>query len=831
MTTRSSRNPTATARRPAPAGPSPQPPADRLGSRPSWQQHLIAILLLWLALAAVYPEIALQGKIFASPDYESPSYFGAAGRAALRAGEYPLWNPYIFLGMPSYASLSFTPYVNPLSDLLAALGKLPLVPPLGWLLFYMIASGYGVFLLLRSLRVMYWAALLGGAAFMLQPHLASMGVFGHGSKLASAAFLPYLAWIALHLREPGRRLLWTGALSLACGLLLLRGHPQVAFYAFLLLALVGAVEIVGGLLRHAPRGELLRYAAGLAGGVLLGVGIAAVLLLPVRAYAPESIRGAGETGGATYQYATNWSLSPREIATFFVPSAMGFGEETYVGDMPFTNFPNYLGLAALLFGTAAVVLLRGRLLVTLAVVGGLSLLVSFGRHLSLVYGLFYAHMPYFNKVRVPVMILMLLQLACCVSLGLGLTALWGRAPRDLALRRPTTARDATRFAVAAAVLAVLLVVAVQPWSGALAARVAQNPRLPDQARATCAEVARKLLQGDGLRLSALALANAGIVLLLWRRKLPADVAGLALVALTVVDLGSVDRRMVSPQRTWPGLQSRVTTAPAAEERPSPLVQWLQARPREGAAPVRILAPGRGFMDNEWMRWGISSAGGYHPAKLARYESLVDTSRQTLEPELLDLFAVRYVVLPTRLRSTELQPAYEGPEGVVYENPRAQPRAWVTGRWQLLGGQACKEKLLSPGFDREREALLETAPTPAPDSSATGTARIAAFSANRLSVEVQSSAPALLVLAEAYSSGWKARVNGAPQPVLPADCVLRAVAVPAGASRVDVDFQDPTMRRGLLLTLLSSAAAVALLGWGAWQGRRARRTAGDAGTSS
>ena len=796
-----------------------------MGGRPAWQQHLLALLLLWFALAVVFPEITLQGKIFASPDYESPSYFGAAGRAALRAGEYPLWNPYLFLGMPSYASLAFTPYVFPLSDLLAALCKLPFAPPLGWLLFYCLAAGYGVFLTLRSLRASFWAASLGGIAFMLQPHLVSMGVFGHGSKLASVAFLPYLAWIALHLRAPGRRLLWTGALGLVVGLQLLRGHPQIAFYGFLLLGLMGLVEIAGGLRRGTPRAELGRYTAGLAGGVLLGVGIAAVLLLPVRAYAPGSIRGAGETGGATYQYATNWSLSPRELATFFVPSAMGFGEGTYVGDMPFTNFPNYLGLAVLLFGGAAFVLLRGRLLVTLGVVAGLALVVSFGRHMPLVYGLFYDHLPYFNKFRVPVMILVLLQLAGCLLLGLGLTALWGRAPRDLTFRHPPTARDATRLALAAATLAVLLVVLVQPWSGALAGRVAQNPRLPGEARGVYAEIARRLLQGDGLRLSGLLIANAGVVLLLWRRKLPADAAGALLIGLTLLDLGSVDRRMVSPQRTWRGLPSRIASPPASQERDTPLVQWLAARPREGAAPVRILAPGPGFMNNEWMSHGIASAGGYHPAKLARYESLVNTSRQTLDPELLDLFAVRYVVLAARLQSTDLAPAYEGSEGVVYENLRAQPRAWVTGRWELLGGSECRARLLAADFDRQRVALLESPPQPAADSSATGTARITAFGANHVGLEVEASAPALLVLAEAYHSGWRARVNGIPQAVLPADCILRAVAVPAGRSTVELEFHDPALRRGLVLSLLSLVAAGALLGLGLWPSRSARRAPG------
>jgi hypothetical protein len=294
-----------------------------------------------------------------------------------------------------------------------------------------------------------------------------------------------------------------------------------------------------------------------------------------------------------------------------------------------------------------------------------------------------------------------------------------------------------------------------------------------------------------------------------------------LVGLTMLDLGNVDRRMVAPQRTWPGVPSRIEAPPVATTQGTPLVQWLEARPREGAAPVRLLAPGPGFMNNEWMRYGIASAGGYHPAKLARYESLVDTSRQTLSQELLDLFAVRYVVLSERLRSNDLTPGYEGPEGVVYENPLAQPRAWVTGRWEMLGGGECRARLLAPGFDREHVALLESPPRPAPDSSATGSARITAFGANHVGLEVEASAPALVVLAEAYHSGWRARVNGSPAPVLPVDCVLRAVVVPAGHSRVELQFHDPSLRRGFFVTLLSVAVAAALIGFGLYRGRQAR----------
>lgn len=801
------------------------PPPSRLQSAPGWSQHLVAIALLAVALAAVFPEIALQGRVFTSPDYDSPSYFGAAGRAALASGAYPLWNPYLFLGMPSFASLAFTPWIYPPTEILSALGKLPLAPPLLWLLVYQLAAGYGVFLVLRALRAAVWAAILGGAVFMLTPHLVSMGVFGHGSKLASVSYLPYLLLLGLRLREAGRRPLWTALLGLALGLQLLRGHPQIAYYGLLMLGLLVLVEFVAMLRRRVPRREFGRLAAGMVAGIGLGFGLSAVLLLPVQAYAPVSIRGATEAGGVAYQYATNWSLSPSEIATFYLPSAAGFGEGTYVGGMPFTNFPNYLGQAALLFGVAALLLLRGRVLVYLSLLVLASLAVSFGRNASFFYDLLYNYMPYFNKFRVPVMILVLLQLGASVVAGLGLSALWKQLPATCAWGREPSRADVQRFFVAAVACAILLGGIAQPWGDALATRVGTNPRLPQEARGVYAAVARGLLKGDGLRIAVLLVSSAAAVLLLWRRRLPADAAGAVLVALAVFDLGVVDRRMVQPQHTWPGLASRTAPARAAAAGSADVARWILEQPRSDAAPPRILPPGAGFMNNEWMRHGIASAGGYHPAKLSRFETLVDTRRQTLDPRLADLFGVRWFVLSEP--AGQAVPAYEGPGGVVYENPNAMPRAWVTGRYEVLEGGDCGAVLRAPDFDVTGSVILERRPEPEPDPAAAGTARITSFGANRLEVDVTASAPALLVVAEAYHPDWRARVGGEARPVYAADCVLRAVPVPAGVSKVTLEFTSPELRTGLAVTLVSLALVLGFLIYGVAAPRRRGALPGEA----
>ena len=790
------------------------PPVSRLLALPSWAQHLLALALLALALGIVFPEIAWRRQVFAAPDYEAPSYLAAAGRRALANGEYPLWNPYIFLGMPSFGSLSFTPWVFPPAELLAWVGRLPFVPPLGWLLFYFAAAGFGVYFLLRSLGCGFWPAMAAAVCFMLTPHLVSMGVFGHGSKLASVAFLPWLLWATLRLRH-GTRALATGILALLVGLLLLRGHPQIAFYALLMLANYAIVEVAAAL-RARLRGEALRFAACLGAAVVLGFGLAAVLLLPVRAYAPASIRGAAAGGGASYEYATGWSQAPSEMLTFLVPSAMGFGEGTYVGAMPFTNFPHYLGQGALLFGVAALLLLRGRLLAFLISVGLLALAVSFGHHAPLVYDLFYAHLPYFNKFRVPVMILVLLELVWALGAGLGLAALAGAAPGGLRRRRPAGAELPRAWLVTAGLAAALIALAVVPWSQALAGRVGEGEAIPATARAAYAEVARRLLRADGWRVAFLLLGAAGVVAAQARRKLPADAAGLLLVALTVFDLGVVDRRMVHPERTWPGVAPRIAAPADVEPRGGPLVHFLQEH-ADGPAPVRILPAGPMFASNEWMAHGIASVGGYHPAKLARFQPLLDDPNLLGSPAVLNRLAVRYIVSPQPFAAAP--PVYSGADGAAYANPAALPRARLATRLRAASGAGCFEALRNADPSLQDEALVESAPPEVIPQATAGQARVIGFAANRVEVETTSAAPALLVLAEAYHPNWRARVDGKETPVLVADCILRGVVVPAGTARVVFEFVDPALRAGMVGTAGSGVVVTALCVWGCWRARR------------
>jgi len=283
--------------------------------------------------------------------------------------------------------------------------------------------------------------------------------------------------------------------------------------------------------------------------------------------------------------------------------------------------------------------------------------------------------------------------------------------------------------------------------------------------------------------------------------------------------------MVRPDRTWPGLTTRVGAAPGAEASANDLMRFLAANNADAPAPARILPLGELFTSNEWMEHGIASVGGYHPAKPTRVQALLESGDLLTQPSVMNMLAVQHIVTAEPLRNAPT-PAFAGASGVAYANPGALPRAWVLGHWRLAPAGACVTALAA--LDPRAEVLLETTPTALPAPEATGTARLVEFKANRVELAVDASAPALVVLSEAYHPYWRAQVNGAPTPVLAANCVVRAVAVPAGASRVVFTYVDPMLRAGLVATVAAACgiAALALGAW--WQRHRARPLAAAAG---
>ncbi len=761
-----------------------------------------AAAILALLVVLFFHAVALGGKTFVSPDTQAPAGFVRMGERALYHDHiYPLWNPYVFLGMPSFASGAYNPLIYPPDWPLALVQKVVPLPDMTWMLLYYFLGALSLFLLAREWGARAEGALLGAAAFVFAPNLVAVGSHGHGSQLVDSAYLPFMVWLATRwLRRGGFHHL--GLLALAGGFQMLRGHVQICFYTWLAIGIYVVVEWLVGLKRPADLPRLTARALAIPAAAALAFGIAGFYNLPLRDYARWSIRGGSAGGGVGMDYATAWSLAPLELPSMAVAGWVGFGGQTYWGTMPFTDYPNiYLGMVALVLATfafrarpAAEVAPAPRIFA--AVLAAVALLISFGKHFPL-YGFLYAHLPLFNKFRVPVMVVLLIQLAAALATAWGASAALEGASAPS--KRPATAGrllPALAIVLGAALVGALL--GQGAWrEGYVALALRTHAPFSD-------ELARIAYQGfisDLARVGALGLAAVGLLWLRRRGTLTLSLTAVGLLALLLIELWPVSGRVMQPVIGEAG-------ARGLELGRDDVVEFLERAGPPGS--FRIL-PLEEFQSNRFAGFGIASVGGAHAAKPRLFQDLRDAN-------LVDhvawtrLLNVRYVVSQQLFDPPPpgLRPVYQG-SSVVYENLLALPRATVLGRWRVVSpARAILDSVKSGAHDAAVFTFLERDPGVAPGDVASASATIVSYRLNDVTVDVSTPAPALLRLADLWYPDWTATVDGKHAEVLRADYLLRAVAVPGGRHRVVFRFVSKTVGQGLVLSIVSLVVALLLL---------------------
>lgn len=774
-----------------------------------------AILLLLTLL--FFHDVALNGKTFVSPDATNPAGFVRVGEQSLWHDHvYPLWNPFVFAGMPSFGSGAYNPLIYPPDWPLALVAKVVPLPEMTWLLLYYFLGGLFFYLLAREWGARAEGALLGAVAFVFAPNLVAVGAHGHGSQLVDSAYLPLMVWLGARWLRRGS-FADLGWLALAGGFQFLRGHVQVCFYTWIALALLGAVDVIAALRSPGELVPRLLRAAGLGVAAGLAFGVAGFYNLPLSDYARYSIRGGSDAiGGVGMSYATQWSMAPYELPAVIVPGFAGFGGETYWGSMPFTDYPNaFMGIVAVLLVLPAFVL-RGRAQAFALVLGVFALCVSFGNHFPL-YGFLYEHLPQFKKFRVPVMVIVLFQLA--VALG----AAWGWSVLlDRAAAKDRASGLGRALMGAAGLLALAGVIVGAGGEGLRGAYVSyalahKQPYAPELANA-----AFQMFTGDMARVVVTGLLLVAFAWLALRSKLSAGLASVLVLALLLFDLWPVSNRVMAPVIGDP-VQRNLDTGR------DDVVDWLEKQ--GGWGSFRVLEAGvQG--SNRLAGFGIGTISGYHAAKPRLFQDLRDTDAQN-SPAWLALLNVRYVILPQELDPRQLpgflRPVFKGTQ-VVYENLAALPRATVLGHFGIVPdtGRAAVDSVRALGHD-PREFTWLTKDPGVPLGPVDGaTVAITRYGLHDVVLDVTTPGAAIVRLADMWYPDWKATVDGRPVEILRADHLLRAVVVPAGRHTVAYHFASASVRRGLTLSIASAIVALLLLAAGAWQGLRSRAaTSGSA----
>jgi len=783
------------------------------------RQTLLALAVLaGLTLIFFWPVI-FSGLVYAAPDAQAAAGAAAPLEAALSQGVYPLWNPHLLSGMPSYASLMSVPCVSPFSWINRGLNTFLATPRRFDLALGFFMAGLGVFVYLRWRSASVSAALLGALVFEFATHLVGMLAFGHNTKLMTAAFLPWALWATERLlaRPTSAR---AAALALVLGLQLLSAHAQMAYYAWLAVGLCAVYWIGGSLLRQPRPGALAllkRRLVLLLAALVLGLSLAAVLYVPVANYARYSVRGG--SGGLAVEQAGQWSLAPWELLTFVMPRLFGFGGVTYWGSLTFADFPHYGSVVALCLALIAVGQQIGKTwqrkdddsqqelpsaIGFLALLTLVSALLASGEYLPPLFGALRLLLPLYNTFRAPAQALILAEFALAALAGLGLQiVLEGRS---------RTARWGLVIAGGWTVLVMLATMLRNPlaeWVRRL------YPATVDPATQAALNAARfQMMLRDGWT-AAFFVGSAA--LLIWgfvKRRLGQGALVALLTALVVIDLAQVDNGLNQPQP-----RAALQQALAAGE----VARFLSAEP----GLFRILPAGYLFTDNRWAAHSLFSAGGYHAAKLRVYQEFLTSFGlpDKVDARALALLNVRWVLAPMPLETPGLEAvgraaipaewrAGQSAAVALYRNAAPLPRAWLVSQYRLeKDNAAALAALRQDGFDPAHQVVLIDTPAIEPRPGGVGSVEALEYRLHGIKLRTQSDSPRLLVLSEVYyPQGWRAMVDGHETPILQANHAFRAIALEAGEHRVEFRFEPWDVRVGLVVSVTAAVVIAAAFGW-------------------
>ena len=778
-------------------------PATRAGPRyaAAWAALVYALATLSLGYPALAGGFLVSGV---SDQYIGGYAVREFGHAMLVAtGHFPMWNPYLFGGMPYVASMNGDIFYPP-----SILMRLTLRPDVAvtWLfIVHIFLAGWLTYVFLRTMRLEFAGSLVGGLAYLMGGPIASYVSPGHDGKLYVSALLPLGLTLLVKGIRDGRPWAWP-CLALTVGFAILSPHPQLLQYMLLGLgafALYLAFWSGPGVAPSRP--VALRRLGGALAAVVVGLAMGAVQFLPVIQYVAWSPRAGGGRGG--YEFAGSYSMPPEELLNTYLPQFTGILDH-YWGRTLIHFHSEYLGAVVLVlmgcafFGTRPERRLVVRYWLIVAIVATLWTLGSYTPFYHLVYAL----VPGTKYFRAPSTMFFMAALAVAVLAGEGV---------ENARRGTVPLMYLWVWIAAAAGLALLAAGGALTTIASGLAIPQMADRVPDNAAAVTVGAVRCLL---------FVLLTAAFVALLRRRPLGAGAVASVFAVLVAADLWTVEKQYwaFSPPAS-------ITYASDAA------IDYVRQQPQPGRVIAAELGPGAAPRDpalegDALMIHRLRQAIGYHSNEFLRYDMLggkAEGWQPIFTAQLWRLLNIRFLytnvgTLPVPGAQLVAGPVRDAAGTTVYlfRLPGDDPVAWVTPASVKAGDEQALVTVRDPRFDPTAAAIYDSAaPVAAQHLDRLPTPLGIAVTATRydpghMTFRLERPAPAgaSLVVSENYYTGWDAKVDGTPATAARADYTLIGVPLPAGATTVDLVFRSRAFAIGAMVTL--GAALVALMWLGA-----------------
>ena len=795
---------------------------------------LLAVVLAFV-LAFTYCKPVLSGKVLQSGDnINAVANLQENSRYTQETGDHAWWTGALFSGMPNYqiggGQYKADVLLRPFTRLLHRGPEHP-----AWILVYYFLC---FTLLIRSFGVNKWLSIVGGIAIGLSSYFLIIIAAGHFTKPVSLSYIPLvLAGFCLIFRK---KYLVGSIMVMFFTAMGFNPHPQMSYYIFMMIGVFFVAELIQHIKEKRWKDlglATLIFALSLA----IGLGTGSSSIFSNREYAQETMRGghsdlaakgadanAPAQKGLDIDYATQWSYGIDESFSFLIPGfkggasnyALGTSSHTYKaavalglpprsakefvkaiplywGDQPFTAGNVYMGAIVCFLFLLGCLIVKGPYKWALLVSTLFSVMLAWGSNFMWLTEIFFNYFPLYNKFRAVSSILVVAEIAMPLLGFLALKALMdGSVSKEKAQKSILIAGGVTAgLCLCFALFGKSLYSFTAPGDTMLLAQLPEA--IVEAIRADRAA----LLTSDAWRSFALILAAGALVYFYNEKKLKLVPLALGLGALILVDMWPVDKRYFNDS---------FFVAPTTQKANFDKQPWEEAILQDTDPHFRIMNRTTNTFNESRSSYWLKSIGGYHAAKLRRYQDLIDEHLNPMHMPVIGMLNAKYIIAPG-----------EDGQPQVWLNQYALGNAWFVDSLVIADGAREESDALNE-IDLTHMAVLDKSyadyvsdpnPVIAPDSDV----QLTAYSPKQLDYEYTTSEPGTIVFSEIYYPyGWKASIDGNPVDHYRVNYTLRALNVPAGNHHITFLFDPDSVRKGdniaticIIVMYLTILAAIVL----------------------
>jgi len=806
--------------------------------------YLVVILLLFLFF---FSPLYFGGMTFQSGDIvtsKSVTTYLDKDRDG-----FTLWNPYVFGGMPAYAIAVGYKWFNLIwvgVDALRETFSSPFAVDYAKWTFYLLGLAYTMFAFFYFRTKNKLVSFVVALAVAFCTGIVVFLYIGHVTKLAALWVYPVL-FLLLFNYQKRIKFVEVLILIITLDLLFLGWHVQIIFYTFFAVMIYFIYFFLRSLKqkdKHLTT-QLFKSAGVFIVAIVIALLIQSDNFTQIYEYSPYSTRGTEsiiekesavteQSESDFYQYATNWSFSPGEVLTFIIPSYYGFGKSTYqgpltqnkpvevntyFGQMPFVDVAMYMGVIIFFLALFSILVnWKDPIVRFLTILSVIALLISFGRTFPPLYDLMFHYFPFFDKFRVPSMILVLVQLSFPLLAGLGLVKILSlKKESDLKVER--LVRNAAILFGGLFVISLVLASPIKDW---FIGRVVDAGE-----KGTRLQPLHDYMSGMFLTDARLAFlitaAVFGMAYAFIKSKLSSDLFAIAVAVLILIDLFRINHRgeTFTDNAQQEMLFSKPDYIQAIENTGDRSLFRILNLKQDGS--IGSLNQNSNFLTS-FLQYDIYGYSGIKPRAIQDYYDVLGSPANATFWRMLN---IKYIVFDKAINQPGLLQVYNGENSFLYLNQNVLPRAYFVNRVEKKPALEILNMVKSNQFDPLDIAFSEKEIPNINQPDSTAFVNITSFEDERIELDVNASGNNFLFLGDTYfPKGWSAAVDGTETEIYRANHGFRGIVVPKGEHKIVFTYLPESFVISKYVSLSLSSIVVLLLIGGLIRSSRQKKLAAN-----